>query len=242
MGDPSSFPIPYRIVALMQEQHRLFAYPLDQLAKEIRETGFRCGMCGMCCTRAINGNIFLLDHEVTAARKIDPASVGPAPDPEFCDQNGMFYSSGYSLRMKDDGSGSCWFLEAGRCRIYDRRFSVCRTYPYMLRGTTGGAESGRVWQKFARLHGHGTYPGDIPYEECLELAREIREYENAVLTQQVSFLETIHEYFSVHNFRHDPEMHAHQVQQLSEGKPVKMMVYHAGELEELQIQKPRIFL
>jgi hypothetical protein len=37
------FPIPllYRIIALMQERNRLFAYPLEQLAGAIKTAGFR---------------------------------------------------------------------------------------------------------------------------------------------------------------------------------------------------------
>ena len=128
----SDIQIPYRIIALIHERNRLFAYPLEQMASDIWSARFRCTCCGECCTRAINNHIFLLDHDVTEVRKIDPDAYEPAPDPEFCDQNGMLYVSGYALRMKDDTNGSCWFLEDGKCRIYDQRFSGCRIYPHML--------------------------------------------------------------------------------------------------------------
>ena len=39
---------------------------------------------------------------LTAVKTIDPDAYEPAPDPEFCDQNGMLYVSGYALRMKND--------------------------------------------------------------------------------------------------------------------------------------------
>lgn len=227
-------PVPYRIVALMQERNRLFAFPLERLVIEIWSTRFRCDCCGACCTRAINRHIFLLDHDVDDVKKIDPTSYEPAPDPEFCDQNGRLYVSGYALRMKDDTDGSCWFLENGRCRIYDRRFSGCRIYPHMLRrspDTTGTVK----WQKFARRNAHGRYDPQLSLEECLGLAREIKEYENAFLTQQISFLETIHEYFTVHNFRHDPGTYSSQMQRLSAGLPVDIKVFHAGELEDWNI-------
>ena len=61
----STVPIPYRFIALMQKCNRLFAYPLELLAGEIRATGFQCSCCGTCCTRSVNGHIFLLDHDVT---------------------------------------------------------------------------------------------------------------------------------------------------------------------------------
>ena len=230
-------PIPCRIIALMQEQSRLFAFPLEDLAEEIRTTRFRCTCCGSCCTREITSHIFLLDHEVTKVIEIDPAAFEPAPDPEFCDQNGVLYVSGYALRMKEDPRGSCWFLEKGKCRIYDRRFSGCRIYPHRLHRSTD--TTGSVsWQQFTRKDEHGRYDSTLSPEECLALAREIKEYENATLTQQISFLETIHEYFTVHNLRHDPVVHKQSMQRIRQGWPVEIKVFHAGELEACRIGQP----
>jgi len=231
--------IPYRIIALMQERNRLFAYPLERLAIEIWATKFRCECCGACCTQAINPHIFLLDHDVVAVRKIDPTAYEPAPGPEFCDQNGMLYVSGYALRMKDDARGSCCFLENGKCRIYDQRFSGCRIYPNMLRRSTDmGGEI--VWQKFAHPNEHGQSDPIQNFDECLTLAREIKEYETAYLNQQISFLETIHEYFTVHNLRHDPKVYSVRMQRYRQGVPVDIKVFHAGELEKNQIVNYRV--
>ena len=220
----------------MQERNRLFAYPLERMAGEIKATGFRCTSCGTCCTRAVNSHIYLLDGDVINAREIDPVALEPATDPEFCDQNGTLYVSGYALRMKKDKTGSCWFLEDHKCRIYDRRFSACRIYPHMLRRRAD--ESGQVtWQQFGRAKDHGKYHYDIPDDECLAIAREIKEYENVFLTQQISFLETIHEYFTVHTFRHDQTMYDYQKRRFSHGEPVNVKVYHAGELEDHSVIK-----
>jgi hypothetical protein len=224
-------PLPYRIIALMQERNRLFAYPLEQLAGEIRATRFRCERCGACCTRAVNRHIFLLDHDVADVKKIDQCAYEPAPDPEFCDQNGMLYVSGYALRMKNDASGSCWFLENSMCRVYDRRFSGCRIYPYMLR-RSGDTTGTVVWQRLSRKNEHGLSDQALSLGECLTLAREIKEYENAFLTQQISFLETIHEYFTVHNLRHDPALYHERMLRSQQGRPVGIKVFHAGEFEE----------
>lgn len=158
-------PLPCRIVALMQERNRLFAFPLEDLTEEIRATGFRCTRCGMCCTRAVNSHIFLLDHDIAELKKIDPTAFEPAPDPEFCDQNGRLYVSGYALRMKNDAARSCWFLEDGRCRIYERRFSVCRIYPHMLRRSVG-VPGNVTWRRFARKGSHGQYDPTLTFEEC----------------------------------------------------------------------------
>jgi uncharacterized protein len=233
------FPLPYRIVALMQERNRLFAFPLEHLAEEIRATGFRCNGCGTCCTRAVNNHIFLLDHDIAELEKIDPTAYEPAPEPEFCDQNGRLYVSGYALRMKNDPPGSCWFLESGKCRIYEQRFSGCRIYPHMLR-RSAGVPGNISWRQFTRKGNHGGYDPDFPYDECLTIAREVMEYENAYLSQQIAFLETIHEYFTIHGLRHDPEMHKQGVQHSLEGRPVKIKVFHAGELEEYRSAEPEM--
>lgn len=236
MHPSAEVPLPYRIVALMQERNRLFAYPLERLAIEIWSAKFRCNRCGACCTRAVNRHIFLLDHDVAAVNKIDPAAYEPAPDPEFCDQNGMLYVSGYALRMREDDKGSCWFLENDKCRIYDQRFSGCRIYPHMIRRSVD-REGAVTWQQFARKNEHGLCDPTVSLEECLALAREIKEYETAFLNQQISFLETIHEYFSVHYLRHDPKILKERLQRYQQGVPVDIKVFHAGELEKCQIEK-----
>ena len=233
----ADIPLPYRIIALMQEQNRLFAYPLNRLAIEIWSTKFQCSHCGTCCTRAVNRHIFLLDHDVDHIKKIDPDAYVPAPEPEFCDQNGILYVSGYALRMKNDTTESCWFLENNRCSIYDNRFSGCRIYPHMLRRSPDA--TGTVsWQRFAHRDEHGETGPGRSLEECLALAQEIKEYENAYLLQQISFLETIHDYFTVHHLQHDPVMHKERMKQIQREEPVDIKVFHEGELEDYRIVKP----
>ena len=226
-------PIPYRIVALLQEQNRLFSCPTERLAAEIRAVLFRCARCGACCTKAVSSHIFLLDHDREAVHAIDPAAYVPAPDPEFCDNQGTLYVSGYALRMRDDEAGSCWFLENGRCRIYDLRFSGCRIYPHMSRRSADSAGLVR-WRGFARKYRHGHYDAELSDADSMAIARDVKQYENAYLTQQIGFLETIHEYFSVHGLRHDPALHLQQAQRYRRGEPVPVRVFHAGELKEFR--------
>jgi len=223
--------IPHRIIALMQERNRLFEYPVETIEAAIRNYGFRCTYCAACCTRRINSHVFLLEKDVETARKIDPSCIEPAPGPEFCDQDGMFYVSGYALKKKPADGNSCWFLDGNLCRIYDRRFSVCRIYPHMLRPVTD--RQGRMtWQQFAREGKHGEYRKPVSPDECRALAREILEYENAFLNQQIAFLEAVHEYFCIHNLYHDQEMYARQLHKALQGDPVEVMVYHDGSLEK----------
>ena len=231
-------PISCRIIALMQERNRLFAYPVERLAIGIWSSRFRCNGCGACCKKAVNPHIFLLDHDVEEVKKIDPVAYEPAPDLEFCDQNGTFYVSGYALKMQDDPAGSCWFLEDNRCTIYDRRFSGRRIYPHMLRRSQD--DGGEItWHQFAHRNDHGDFDPHLSLEECLAKAREIKEYENAFLNQQISFLETIHEYFTAHGLWHDTGQYQRQVHRVSTGTLVDIRVYHAGDLEACQYTGPR---
>ena len=231
----SLVPIPFRIAALMQERNSLFEYPLERLTGIIRDVGFRCTCCAKCCTRTFNGHVFLLDRDVTAVKKIDPAALEPAPDPEFCDQNGTFYVSGYALRAKADEPGSCWFLENGRCRIYNDRFSICRIYPYMLHREPD--ETGKVdWRQISGIDRHGEYNQVIPEKECLATARETKEFENAFLTQEITFLECIQEYFSRHRLRHVQKVYDDRMRAFKRGEPIRVMVFYDGRFEEHTIR------
>jgi Fe-S-cluster containining protein len=208
---------------------------VERLAGIIRDIRFRCTSCAKCCTRAFNGHVFLLDRDVTAVKGVDPAALEPAPAPEFCDLNGVFYVSGYALRTQDDGAGSCWFLENGRCRIYDRRFAICRIYPYMLHREPD--EHGKVdWRQFSGLDQHGEYGDVIPEDESLELARETKEYENAFLTQEIRFLEFMQDYFTRHRLRHVQKVYDDRLRGFLKGDEITVRVYYDGRLEEHSIQ------
>jgi len=224
-----------RIAALTQERNRLFEYSVESLAGSIKEIGFRCTSCSKCCTKVFNGHVFLLDRDVTAVKAIDPAALEPAPAPEFCDQNGIFYVSGYALRTQDDDAGSCWFLENGMCRIYDRRFTICRIYPYMLHREPD--ESGNIdWRQFSGLDQHGEYGMDISDNDCLDLARETKEYENAFLTQEIQFLEFMQDYFARHRLRHVQKIYDDQLRRYNRGEEITVMVYYEGALEKQRIR------
>jgi Fe-S-cluster containining protein len=230
----SLVPIPLRIAALTQERNNLLAYPAERLADVIRDIGFRCTCCAQCCTRAFNGHVFLLDKDVTAVLEIDPAALEPAPDPEFCDQNGTFYVSGYALRAQDDDTGSCYFLENGRCRVYDRRFAICRIYPYMLHREPD--ENGKVdWRQIAGLDRHGEYGVAIPTDECDAIARETKAYEDAFLAQEIAFLELIEKHFAQNQLRHVQKIYDDRMRAYRKGVPITVMVYYDGHLEKHRI-------
>ena len=229
-------PIPLRIAALIQERNSLLAYPVERLAGVIQQIGFRCTSCAKCCTRGFNGHVFLLDRDVTSVRAFDPAAIEPAPAPEFCDQNGIFYVSGYAVRTQSDDSESCWFLENGRCRIYDRRFTICRIYPFMLHREPD--EHGNVdWRQFSGLDQHGEYDAAITDNESLDLARETKEYENAFLTQEIRFLEFIQDFFTRYRLRHVQKGYDDQIRRFNRGEEITVKVYYDGNLDQHRIRK-----
>lgn len=238
VGVISLLPIPARIAAAERELSALLAYPQERLTDIIRDIGFRCDLCSRCCTRAFNGHVFLLDCDTIRAREIDPGSIEPAPFPEFCDQNGTFYVSGYALRAKDDDCGSCYFLENNRCRIYDRRFSICRVYPSMLHREPDENEN-IDWRQIAGLNEHGEYHTEIPVSRCHQIATETREYEAACLRQEIAFLSCIQEYFHKNRLRHVQKVYDDRMREYERGEEVPVMVYHDGGLEGHRIRRNR---
>lgn len=236
MPASGKIPVPYRILALMHERERLFAYPTGELAKKIMMTGFRCARCGVCCTRKRNDHVFLLDRDVRDVMKIDPAALEPAPGPEFCDGEGTLYVSGYAVRVKEDREGSCWFLKDRQCSIYARRFSVCRTYPHTLRWARD-ASGNPSWALFSRPGLHGFLHQDLADEECIELARGVKEYENALITHQIEFLESVHDYFSEHHLMHDGTRLRNETRRYLQGEEVMIRVFSFGDWAHYRIRK-----
>jgi Fe-S-cluster containining protein len=233
----SLIPIPARIAAAEHELADLLAYPQERLVTIIREVGFRCDCCSRCCTRSFNGHVFLLDRDTAIAREIDPESIEPAPFPEFCDQNGTFYVSGYALKAQDDEQGSCWFLRDNRCRIYHRRFSICRVYPYMLHREPD--ELGRIdWRQIAGLDEHGEYHTEISETACQEAATATREYETACIRQEIAFLEYIRDYFLKNRLRHVQKVYDDRMRAFARGEEIPVMVFCNGCLEKHRVRSP----
>ncbi len=225
-----------RIVSLQKERAALEAFPLDELTEIIREVGFTCDLCGRCCTRRFNGHVFLFPDEAEKIRAIAPLALEPPPVYDTCDQNGVLYVSGYTIRSKNDQSGSCWFFEGGKCQIYNQRPGICRTYPYMLHREPD--EKGvSDWRQISGLDQHGTYHADITRDEALHIAGEIKVFEERVLLQEISFLEMMSLYFSTRNLRPVRKKFDDQVRKFRDGSPLMVMVYHSGCFERWSVGK-----
>lgn len=192
-------PIEFRLADAQEELAGLKNFSDSEFVSIIKELGFKCELCARCCTKEFNDHVFLLDSDLDGIRRIDPSAIVPAPYPEFCDQKGRFYVSGYALKANPDGS--CIFLENKRCKIYENRPLICRVYPHMLHREAD--EAGKVdWRQISGLNEHGSYHSELNDSECKEIAQETRTYEEAYLRQMIDFLEAVQAHFKKNGLKH----------------------------------------
>jgi len=94
-------------------------------------------------------------------------------------------------------------------------------------------DEGRVdWRQFSGLDLHGEYDITMTEEESLDAARETKEYENAFLTQEIHFLEYIHDYFTRHKLRHVQKIYDDQLRKFQKGEEITVRVFFDDRLEE----------
>ncbi|MCU0633153.1 MAG: YkgJ family cysteine cluster protein, partial [Methanolinea sp.] len=190
---------------------------------------------GKCCTRAFNGHVLLLEEDAERVRSIDPESLEPPPLYDFCDQHGVFYVSGYTLRAQPGSRGVCHFLENGRCRIYQARPWVCRLYPYMLHREPD--EHGVVdWRQISGLDQHGTYHSPLPDGMAEETARDVKAFECVVLDHEIAFLAYTGGYFREHGLRHVRKRFDDGMRAIRRGATATVRVYHHGCFESWSVQ------
>lgn len=217
-----------RLTALRQDLVSVSDYPLEKLAGIIRDVGFACDCCTKCCTKEFNDHVFLLDKDAAVIKSIEPAALIPAPYFELCDQHGRFYDSGYALRTKPDGT--CTFLNGNRCRIYDNRLSICRIYPYMLHREPD--DDGIVdWRQISGLNRHGTYHNEIPVDESLAIAKEVKAYEVAFIEQTIRFYEFVSVHFAEHGLRYIRKVYDDRMRAYKKGEEIAIFVLFDGRLE-----------
>jgi Fe-S-cluster containining protein len=219
-----------------QELRDTAGYPLERLVATINEIGFECDCCTRCCTSEFNGHVFLLDQDAGRIRQIDKRALIPAPGPEFCDQDGSFYVSGYALRIHPDGS--CIFLTGNRCRCYAERPEICRVYPYMIRRE---ADSIGIieWRQISGLNEHGTYHNPIPLEESRRLARITREYECRFLAQEIAFLKFVHQLAEERGLCHIRRVYDAGMRDFHRGGRIRIFVWNGGGFDEWMMQGPK---
>jgi len=213
-----------------EELEGVSSYPDSDFACIVKELGFKCELCARCCTKEFNDHIFLLDSDAAVIKEIDPEALEPAPYYEFCDQKGRFYVSGYALKTKPDGS--CVFLENKRCKIYEKRPTICRVYPYMLHREAD--ESGKVdWRQISGLNEHGSYHSELEDSECEEIVRLTKAYEEAYLLQLIDFFKAVQAHFEKNGMRHVQRTYDKTIREfLKGGTEIEVFVYYEGRFEK----------
>lgn len=222
-----------RLADTREELADLKGFPDPEFVGIIKELGFRCELCARCCTKEFNDHVFLLDADLAVIREINPGSVTPAPYYEFCDQKGRFYVSGYALKTNPDGS--CIFLENNRCKIYAKRPSICRVYPYMLHREAD--DSGKVdWRQISGLNEHGSYNSELEGSECGAIARETRAYEEAYLTQMIGFFEAVKTHFRKNGLKQVQRTYDRKMREFLKGEcGLEVFVYCKGGFEKQKL-------
>ncbi|NYT21808.1 MAG: YkgJ family cysteine cluster protein [Methanomicrobiales archaeon] len=235
-----SLPEPFRSMDrnCREELRALRGYPENRFADIIQEVGFSCDRCARCCTRAFNGNVQLLDDDADRIGRRDPAAYEPAFPYDFCDRNGTFYVSGYTIASRGDAAGSCLFLDEGRCRIYDERPVICRIYPFMLHREPD-TEGTTDWRQISGLDEHGCYHTVVPRAEAVRIARETRAWEEALLCHELAFLGFIGHYFARNGLRHVRKVYDDRMRDYTEGAGIRVMVYFCGRLEPWEVRAGR---
>jgi len=229
--------IEFRLAELREDLAGLKNFPDLEFISIIKELGFKCELCARCCTKEFNDHVFLLDSDLAIIKEIDPDAITPAPYPEFCDQEGRFYVSGYGLKANPDGS--CIFLENKRCKIYENRPLICRVYPHMLHREAD--ESGNVdWRQISGLNEHGSYHSELEDSECKTIAQETRAYEEAYLRQMIDFLEAVQAHFKKNGLKHVQRIYDRRMREFLKGhSELEVLVYSGNGFEKCNL-KPEI--
>lgn len=214
-----------QIAGFETERNQLETWTPEDLAEIIRDVGFSCISCGQCCTTGYNGHVFLLDEDARKVRGSHPESLIPAPGFELIDDRGVFYVSGYALRVREDGS--CIFLTDNRCTIYDDRFSICRIYPYMLHREPDRKKN-LVFRQISGLNEHGEYHVPISEEESIRLARETISYEKVWLSQMIDFYTAAGQIFEREKMSYVRKEYDRRIQEFKKGAPVTVQVWYLG--------------
>ncbi|UUX92048.1 YkgJ family cysteine cluster protein [Methanoplanus endosymbiosus] len=219
---------------LESEYSLLTEFPDGKLAEIIEDVGFKCTLCGKCCTKEFNDHVFLLDSDIDRAKRIDPSSIVPAPYFELCDQDGNFYVSGYSLRCQKNGD--CIFLKDNRCTIYSDRFSICRVYPFMLHREED--EDGvKDFRQISGLNLHGEYNHPVEKKDAEEIAERTTAYEKEFLEKEIAFYSAVLKLFEENGLKPVRRIYDRKMREFSADLPVTVYVFSKGNFERNTVKK-----
>jgi uncharacterized protein len=106
----------------------------NELAEKIRDIGFSCTRCGVCC-RDNDGDANLVMVFPEEIDTLTRATGYKAADISLPYPENIQISEGGSItfeRCLKRSSEGCIFLDSMRCTVYPSRPWICRTYPFML--------------------------------------------------------------------------------------------------------------
>ncbi|HEY9206740.1 MAG TPA: YkgJ family cysteine cluster protein [Candidatus Methanoperedens sp.] len=162
---------------LKKALNEAFLIDENKLADEIKTTGFECRRCSQCCKAEYGDNtVAVFPSEI---RKICETHglrrteiILPAPSQDV-DSEGNIHTFEWVLEKKEN----CIFLEDGRCKIYECRPYICKTYPfYLLDGKLMVSECGGI--------------GDpISSEDSMEIALLLKERYIAEIKESIALLD-----------------------------------------------------
>ncbi|MDF0590452.1 YkgJ family cysteine cluster protein [Candidatus Methanocrinis natronophilus] len=120
------------ILADLESQlERAESLATDDLARKIKEIGFRCEICGDCC-RGEDNSVAVFPFEIRGIADETGESwlevAGPPLDGEW-DCEGSFHT--LEWRLRKTGRDCRYFSDKG-CKIYEARPLLCTTYPFYL--------------------------------------------------------------------------------------------------------------
>jgi len=179
----------------LEAAKRIEAY---EIAKQIRDIGFNCLICGRCCRREHGDNrVAVTPHEIRRIEKgshlkwddiVEPLNFESESPEEEChlheesgmiDEEGNIHTFGWMLRRKKNGD--CKFIpeekDNNKCHIYASRPLLCSTYPFYMED---------LKLMTSRCEGIG---GEISERECMEIAdlllrRYLCEIRDTILTYE----------------------------------------------------------
>ncbi|SFM69739.1 YkgJ family cysteine cluster protein [Methanolobus profundi] len=125
----------------------------QELAKQIKEIGFKCIMCGKCCRREFGDNrVVVIPDEIHRIQNnsdlewndiAEPLNIEADTPEEECylqagsgmiDEYGNIHTFGWMLHRKENRD--CSFIpdevKNNRCNIYELRPLLCSTYPFYM--------------------------------------------------------------------------------------------------------------
>jgi hypothetical protein len=104
---------------------------VDDIANQVRRSGFECIKCGCCCIGEDNC-VLVFPDEIRRIISVTGESwleVAEPPKIGEWDSDGNFHTLEWRLKKKD---GNCRYFVDGKCIIYEVRPAICKTYPFYL--------------------------------------------------------------------------------------------------------------